>query len=261
MASSQNGFRAVETYGPPLITTMIPGTDVKYLGGLLPIVNPIAMYIGHRWNTEIEPIRQDGGLWGYNYRLIRGQTVGLSNHSSGTAGDIMAALHPLGTRTLSRTALRVLEDITSEVQGTIRFGAFYDGRPDEMHWEAIENEYSLGRINALLAQGALSNTPSSLIVGIGGGGIGASRPHIPDPQVPEPEVPEPQPVLDDQEEPMFFMHSPGRPVVIVVDGRAGNLEGLDYDATVKGFRDAGVKEINFSTDAAFDAVLRVTSGK
>lgn len=161
---SQNGWTALDNYGGPLIMTAIPGTSCRYLGGLLNgDVNTIAMYCGHRWNTEIEPLQQDHGLWGYNLRTIRGSTTSVSNHSSGTAWDTMATNHPLGTRTMSGRQLSTLAQIVTACRNVIRSGAFYTGRPDEMHIECFAGPAAIATVAADIRAGKLPNTHPSLV--------------------------------------------------------------------------------------------------
>lgn len=163
MATSQNGGTVVDYGDKSLITTIIPGTDAKYVGGIKGVdLNVIAMYIGHRWNTEIERVVAYG-TWGHNVRTIRGQTTGYSNHAAGEAGDINAPQHPLGTQTLGSAKLAKLRAIASDLIGVIRFGAFYSGRKDEMHWERIG---TYGQVTALanrIRRGEMPNVPTELL--------------------------------------------------------------------------------------------------
>ena len=94
-----------------------------------------------RFNAEVEPVYQrllDD--WSYANRLIRGSSTVVSNHGSGTAIDINATKHPLGTRTLSAKKLKAMRRIKDEItddagRPVLRLGADYTGRPDEMHIE------------------------------------------------------------------------------------------------------------------------------
>lgn len=146
---SQNGYGGVATYGDPLLVSnpTIPGTDIKVLGGLRkgPVAE-ILLYTLGRINREVRPFRsQEQGFWGYNYRPIRGATT-LSNHASGTAADFLAADLPLGvepTRLFTPAELAALRRIAADLDGLVRFGAFYDGRKDAMHIEAIADEHAL----------------------------------------------------------------------------------------------------------------------
>lgn len=162
MLMSQNGRVVLPTYGGPLVARTIPGTAAKYLGGLLDgDVDLIGRYIGHRWHTEIEPL-DPASCWGYNYRPIRGASGGFSNHASGTAGDLNASLHPLGARTLGPVKLLKLSRMQTDLRQAVRFGAFYSGRPDEMHWEIVGTDADVARVAARIRAGALPNVPDEL---------------------------------------------------------------------------------------------------
>lgn len=177
---SQNGWTALDNYGGPLIMTTIPGTNAKFLGGLLNgDVNTIFMYWASRWNSEIEPIQQDKGVWGYNLRSVRGSTTSVSNHSSGTAGDINAVLHPLGTLTLSNAQRAKIAQMVTALRGVVRSGAFYSGRKDEMHMEIVGSNYSVATLAADIRAGKLPNTHPSLI----------TNPQKPSPSKPTPSTP------------------------------------------------------------------------
>lgn len=88
-----------------------------------------------RFDKEVEDIRVDWS-WGYAYRPIRGATSGYSNHASGTAIDLNAPAHPLGKRgTFSLRQRRRIHRILRDLDGVVRWGGDYSGRPDEMHFE------------------------------------------------------------------------------------------------------------------------------
>lgn len=167
MATSQNGFPVYESYGGPLVTNPIPGTSgIKFLGGLSPAADIILRYVGSRWHHEVEPItgpETTTGQWGYNYRAIRGQDSGFSNHASGTAVDINSAAHPLGTRTLSQGKLAAIQRISNDLEGVVRFGAFYSGRPDEMHAELNASSIACAAMTARIKAGQVPNVPAELL--------------------------------------------------------------------------------------------------
>ena len=72
---------------------------------------------------------------GHSYRVITGSTS-LSNHSSGTAIDLNAPRHPLGTSgTFTATQRSHIRSILSSCNGVVRWGGDYSGRKDEMHFE------------------------------------------------------------------------------------------------------------------------------
>src|SRR5689334_4497520 len=110
MALSQNGFPALSEPPPAYL---IPGTDVKVRvrGG---DVATVLVEVARRFNAEVEPLAlyRPGDEWGWAYRPVRGQSVVLSNHSSGTAIDLNATRHPRGTTgTFSREQVRRIRTI------------------------------------------------------------------------------------------------------------------------------------------------------
>jgi len=98
-----------------------------------------------RFNAEVEPVYQKLlDDWSYANRLIRGSSTVVSNHGSGTAIDINATKHPLGTRTFSAKKLKSMRKIKDGItddagRPVLRLGADYTGRPDEMHVEINAN--------------------------------------------------------------------------------------------------------------------------
>lgn len=98
-------------------------------------VHTIFDHLCERFNAEVEPIRRDWS-WGYAYRAVRGRSSGYSNHASGTAIDLNAPKHPLGRRgTFSAAQVAAIQKILVDLDGAIRWGGNYSGRPDEMHFE------------------------------------------------------------------------------------------------------------------------------
>ena len=87
--------------------------------------------------------------WSYAYRPVRGQTTGLSNHSSGTAIDLNSIKHPLGKKhTFSGAQEIILKDLVKKYG--LRWGGSYTSRTDEMHFEVIETPEQVKlRINKL----------------------------------------------------------------------------------------------------------------
>jgi len=96
---------------------------------------PLLVAFAEDFNELIEPI--DGGAlddWGYCYRMVRGSTTRLSNHSSGTAIDLNATKHPLGKAgTFPAETVPLLKALAK------KYGLFWGGdylnRRDEMHFE------------------------------------------------------------------------------------------------------------------------------
>lgn len=133
MATSQNGWPASENRAAIQVAPFaIAG--VSFPGGVR--AGDVAVVLGyvaaqiHLW---VEPLHA-GWCWGYNYRAVRAGSS-LSNHASGTAIDINAPNHPLGSRgTFSSKARAEILRILSEAR-VVRWGGNYTGRVDEMHFE------------------------------------------------------------------------------------------------------------------------------
>ena len=87
------------------------------------------------FHASIEPI-DEGTLddWGYCFRMVRGQTERLSNHSSGTAIDLNASKHPLGAEH-TFTPEKTLAVIALAAKYGLKSGITYQHRKDPMHFE------------------------------------------------------------------------------------------------------------------------------
>lgn len=138
MEHSQNGY----TVSADAIESVhIPGTAVT-LGVRNGSPAVILRYVAEQFNEHVQRLHA-GTCWGYAHRVIRGGTA-LSNHASGTAIDLNAPLHPLGTdphhsfTTAQINAIHALL-IRCHVDGTpvVRWGGDYHGRKDSMHFELI----------------------------------------------------------------------------------------------------------------------------
>jgi hypothetical protein len=88
-----------------------------------------------QFHELIEPI-DEGALddWGYCYRMVRGTTDKLSNHSSATAIDLNASKHPLGKAGTFPLAKVPMIQALAKKYG-LTWGGDYRGRKDEMHFE------------------------------------------------------------------------------------------------------------------------------
>lgn len=147
MATSQNGWPALEANSSKLYTWVIPAKNGTFK---LRMRNGSAGFLlAHfaLWYSEvIEDVTQGKILddWGYAYRQIRGQSTGLSNHSSGTAIDLNATKHPLAKVRSGIFARKTVQDamhkrLSSVYKGAIRWGGDYHNRKDEMHDEIVQN--------------------------------------------------------------------------------------------------------------------------
>lgn len=141
---SQNGWevatrRTIRTY-------TVPGTDQ-----LLPLregdAATVLLYVAARFHREVEPLRT-GWSWGYAVRNIRGSARSISNHASGTAIDLNAPAHPLGSaasRTFTPAKIAAVRRIVRDCGGAVRWGGDYTGRADAMHFELVANEADVAR--------------------------------------------------------------------------------------------------------------------
>lgn len=148
MAVSQNGWSANDR--SVIGSYTIPGTTRRIAlrkGDVSVVLLDLFAWI----DANIRPI-DTGELddWGFAVRPIRGQTATLSNHASGTAGDIDALLHPLGKRGTWGAAKARIDERLKLYEGVIRWGENYTGRPDGMHFEVIGNAAAVARIAAKL---------------------------------------------------------------------------------------------------------------
>jgi len=83
--------------------------------------------------------------WGYCYRMVRGTTDKLSNHSSGTAIDLNASKHPLGkVGTYDPGKVPMIRALAKKYGLTA--GLDYRGRKDEMHFELHLNREQASKL-------------------------------------------------------------------------------------------------------------------
>lgn len=158
---SQNGYAANDR---TLCTTYrIRGTTRSMVFRRGPAGELLAEVIA-RFHARVEDI-DDGQLddWSYAERPIRGGTA-LSNHASGTAGDVNALEHVLGADprdSFTQAQIDEIHKILREAQGCVRWGGDYTGRKDGMHFEIIAGEEAC---QAALA--AMRNTKEGFMAGL-----------------------------------------------------------------------------------------------
>ncbi len=132
-AESQNGWPAGTSSQVPL-TALTVGAATFPAGVRSGEVATILGYVARRFDAEVERLVA-GWCWGHAYRPIRGGST-LSNHSSGTALDLNAPRHPLGSSgTFSAAQVRSIRSILDACGGVVRWGGDYSVRKDEMHVE------------------------------------------------------------------------------------------------------------------------------
>jgi peptidoglycan hydrolase-like protein with peptidoglycan-binding domain len=172
--TSQNGYTANDR--SVIRSATIAGTDVKVAVRTGP-AGDLLLYAAARWHREVEPLRAPDGVldcWGYAERLIRGSSTELSNHASGTALDLRARAHPLGTptaRTYTAAQIAAAHRIIDDCQGALRWGGDYanparggvaGARVDSMHVEANAPEARCAQVLAHLTGGGGTPTPSGI---------------------------------------------------------------------------------------------------
>lgn len=98
-------------------------------------VGPLLAAFAAEFHRLIEPL--DTGVlddWGYCFRMVRGTTDKLSNHSSGTAIDLNASQHPLGkVGTFPAEKVPMIRALAKKYG--LKWGGDYVKRKDEMHFE------------------------------------------------------------------------------------------------------------------------------
>lgn len=115
----------------------VKGTSIKLQ--CAEAVAPLLVGFAEEFHALIEPI--DGGAlddWGYCFRMVRGTTDKLSNHSSGTAIDLNAGKHPLGkVGTFPAEKVPMIRALAKKYG--LAWGGDYRNRKDEMHFEIAVN--------------------------------------------------------------------------------------------------------------------------
>jgi hypothetical protein len=162
MVASQNGWVANDR--SKVSSQLVPGTNVHLTvrsdapGQLL--IACAALF--DKWVEDIDVSASFGTPddWGYAEREIRGGGD-LSNHASGTAIDLNATRHPLGTNpaaNYSPAQIAAIHKIVGMTGGVVRWGGDYIGRKDGMHLEINDGQdlnscqRALDTINAAVAQ-------------------------------------------------------------------------------------------------------------
>ena len=153
MLTSHNGWPASKDQAEICIKACkVEGTSLKLR--CAEKVAPLLINFAKEFNELIEPL-EGGALddWGYCYRMVRGTTDKLSNHSSGTAIDLNATKHPLGkVGTFDAAKVPMIRALAKKYGLT--WGGDYKNRKDEMHFEiALSPE----KVRALIIKLGLEN--------------------------------------------------------------------------------------------------------
>lgn len=152
MSTSQNGWPVVtDSQRSKLVDPVVHGADFPN-GWLRGDVDVVFRYLIDRLHREVEPI-MPGGCWGWFVKPIEGSTT-ISNHSSGTAIDYNAPRHPMGTRnTYSASDRAKIHAILDDLDGVVRWGGDYSGRPDDMHFEINASAAATARVADRIREG------------------------------------------------------------------------------------------------------------
>ena len=134
---SQNGWPASKN--PPELgiqSYLVPGSTVKLR--CAEAVAPLLVGFAAEFHKLIEPLDGSADDWGYCFRMVRGSTDSLSNHSSGTALDLNASKHALGlVGTFEAGKVPMIQALAKKYG--LRWGGDYHLRKDEMHFEVMLN--------------------------------------------------------------------------------------------------------------------------
>ncbi len=154
MASILGFYASSSPSATGIKTFRVPGTTV-----LIPVkaeVAPILIGFAREFHLTVEPLRA-GWCWGYAWRAIRG-AFSLSKHAPGIAIDLNAPRHPLGRRgTFSPGQVRQIRALCQKYG--LKWGGDWS-RPDEMHFEIIENRSAaLARVRKLQSGGTTVTRP------------------------------------------------------------------------------------------------------
>jgi hypothetical protein len=133
MLSQNNWIASKDASEIHIVSIPIKGTTVKVR--CAKAVAPLIAGFCADFHKLIEEI-DHGSLddWGFNFRMIRGSTDKLSNHSSGTAVDLNATKHPLGkSGTFPSEKVPMIRALAKKYG--MMWGGDFRHRPDEMHFE------------------------------------------------------------------------------------------------------------------------------
>jgi hypothetical protein len=133
MLSQNNWIASKDASEIGIVSIPIKGTMVKVR--CAKAVAPLIAGFCADFHELIEPI-DHGSLddWGFNFRMVRGSTDKLSNHSSGTAVDLNATKHPLGkSGTFPSEKVPMIRALAKKYG--MMWGGDFRHRPDEMHFE------------------------------------------------------------------------------------------------------------------------------
>lgn len=132
---SQNGWSAA----PDLSLRPLVVNGISFSPGIRDDddVETVLRYVVEQYVARVEPLKSPG-CWGFFYRPNRNDPTSLSNHSSGTAVDVNAPLHPNSVptwRTFDKGQIDEVHNILAGLDGAVRWGGDYTKTADSMHFE------------------------------------------------------------------------------------------------------------------------------
>ena len=153
MATTQSGYSVVRDYSDPLLVSnpAVPGTNskVRVYGGLR-VGDPglVLLYVLARFHREVEPLKQESGVWGFGPRtIVGGDGSTWSNHAGGVAVDANAARHPRGSATFTAGQTHAIRQIVADLSGIVDWGGEWTGATkDEMHVQLHGDIAFTGRV-------------------------------------------------------------------------------------------------------------------
>ena len=102
-------------------------------------VHTIFDFLCRRYEYLVEPIVK-GHSWGWAPRPVRGYTDVWSEHAAGVAIDLNAPAHMIGlSGTFTPGQVRGIRQLLAECGGVVIWGGDWKHRPDEMHFEVVNN--------------------------------------------------------------------------------------------------------------------------
>ena len=102
-------------------------------------VHTIFDFLCRRYEALVEPIIK-GHSWGWAPRPVRGYTDVWSEHAAGVAIDLNAPAHMIGlSGTFTPDQVRGIRQLLAECGGVVIWGGDWKHRPDEMHFEIVNN--------------------------------------------------------------------------------------------------------------------------
>ncbi len=187
---TQSGYPVVVDYGDPQLISnpVVPGTNdtVKVYGGLRKgDTATVLLYVLARFHREVEPLRQESGVWGFTPKKITGGDGSTwSNHAGGVAVDANAARHPQGSSgTFTATQAQAIRAIVADLGGIADWGGEWQGSTtDEMHIQLHGGIAGTGRVAevaAAIRSNKLPRVPAELLHGGAGPKTGPVVEHQP----------------------------------------------------------------------------------